>query len=157
MNYDASYIKSAREMANNTSTCLRKVIGCCYVTELQDGSKSISYSSNIGTDYNCREKGTCLKYKLSGINEQCSETNHLCAALHSEIRLIEILKKYSISPSTGILYLTECPDAACANNISQFGFKQIVYGGNREIHESVKSIFNKSNIEYIHVPIKEEC
>lgn len=148
---DEEYLKSAGDFADATSTCMKVAVGSCYVYDSPDGSRSIYYTSNMG-DTNCKKNGYCQKYKLSGIYESCEETRHLCAAKHSEIRMIDVLKKNNVDPSIGTLYVTRYPCIRCATEVSKFGFTKVVYGGVQKISNEVEEVFKKYGIEYKWIP-----
>lgn len=149
---DEEYLKNAGNFADATSTCLKVGVGSCYVFDSSDGSRTVFYTSNMGEKDNCKKNGYCLKYKLSGIYESCEETRHLCAAKHSEIRMIDVLKKNSVNPSVGTLYVTRYPCIRCATELSKFGFKKVVYGGVQKISNEVEEVFKKMGVEYKWIP-----
>lgn len=149
---DIEYLKAAGEFANNSSTCIKVAVGSCYVIEDDNGDKQIVYTSNSGDKINCKKNGYCTKYKLSGIYESCEETRHLCAAKHSEIKMIDTLRRMNVDPTIGTLYVTRYPCTRCAAEICSFGFRRVVYGGIQEISSQVKEIFNRSEVEYKWIP-----
>lgn len=148
---DKEYLDIAAEMANNISTCKKVAVGSCFV---QSNTGSIFCTANRSDKINCKELGECRKFKLSGIYESREETRHLCAATHSEINMINLLKRDNVSLSDGTLYVTRYPCLNCANELVKNGIMKLVYGGVQRISEQVEEIFIKNDVECSWIP---EC
>lgn len=136
------YLSIANKYAADNSTCLKVAVGSVFVGMNND----IYYASNCGKK-SCKEIGECYKFKVTGIYKSCEETRPYCAAIHSEINMINQLREKGIGP-WGTIYVTRYPCLNCAINLAAYGFKDVVYGGRQEISEDVKKIFDDNEISY---------
>lgn len=143
-----NYFKSAFAYAKVNSTCRKVKVGAVCV----DHTGSVAYACNKSEDdsKNCIKLGECYKYKVTGIYESCEETRKYCSAIHSEINIIDKLKKYGLSEALSdmILFVTRYPCLNCARAICDYGFKSVYYSGIQEISDEVKELFDKNGVEY---------
>lgn len=144
------YFDMAAAYARKYSTCLKVQVGSLFLCNRTDVGSRIYLTCNSTGDEskNCKINGECHKYKVTGIYESCEETRKYCSSIHSEINMIDLLKREIISPDKGILFVTRYPCVNCANEIVEAGFKTVAYCGRQEISDEVRKIFDDGNVDY---------
>lgn len=143
-----NYFRSAFAHAKVNSTCRKVQVGA--VCADHTGIIILACNKSEDDSKNCVKIGECYKYKVTGIYESCEETRKYCSAIHSEINLINKLKKLGFEKAlpTMVLFVTRYPCLNCARAICDYGFKTVYYSGIQEISDEVKELFNKNGVEY---------
>ncbi len=104
----------------------------CFKEDRQVGAVITKDKRILTTGYNgagsgiksCKEKGECLRVKLS----IASGTRHeLCYAVHAEQNAIIQAAKLGVSVEGATLYCTHQPCVICAKMIINSGIKRVVY------------------------------
>lgn len=138
-----SCFDKAAEFAKRNCTCIKVPVGSLFV-DLSNQEEY--YECNRSFDFDCKTQNECYKAKVTGIYESCEETRKYCKAIHSEVNMIELLKKNRVDPKSGILFITRYPCLNCAKKIVEFGFNIIAYCGKQEISDEVKQLFYENKI-----------
>ena len=133
--------------ARTQTTCRKVAVGAMFL--LRDEIRIVECNRNDDESKQCTNLGECYKYKVTGIYESNEKTRPFCSAVHSEIRLINQLKKFSnFKPEDGILFVTRYPCVNCAKEIAKFGIKTVYYCGRQRISKEVESIFESNGINW---------
>ena len=119
---------------------------------LKVGACALNYENMVvGVGYNGLASGVNLKW------ENFSRDERRPLMIHAETNCLSLCKKGEVK----ILAVTLLPCRYCANMISAYGIKKVVYRDDYEEEdiEIVKGIFNFNNIELIQIKEEEppEC
>lgn len=143
-------LKWTNNYARENSTCYKVQVGSSY----RNGNMKL-YTCNRNTEgYSCKDRQECYKAKVTGQFQSSEETRKYCKATHSEPLMIELLKSQypDEDVSQGTLYVTRFPCLNCARQIVDYGFKRVIYGGEQEVSDEVKDVFDKAGVYLKHYP-----
>lgn len=142
---DMKFLEIAGCIANNYSGCLKVKVGAIIVKD----NKILGYGANRAIPDLCTSQRGCLRQEKFGENSKLHRNPTDCRAIHSEVDAI-CNSQSSIINST--IYITRYPCEACARAIISAGIRVVVYGRQQKISPETVELFERQNIEVIHVP-----
>lgn len=151
MNYTTAQMHNILTLADNygkqNTTCKKTAVGC-YIVEESGWRRVLGKGANRG-GIDCREAG-CLREELFGNNSK--EHRDTCRCVHSEINaLSKVAEDRKVCLKGATAFVTRYPCDACAKALVEAGIKGVVYGRPFEISEATKTLFEKNEVEVIHI------
>lgn len=151
MNYTKGQMENILTLADNygkqNTTCKKTAVGC-YIVEESSWRRVLAKGANRG-GISCKEVG-CLREELFGDNSK--EHRDTCRCVHSEINaLSRVPEERKVCLKGATAFVTRYPCENCAKALVEAGIKGVVYGRPFEISEETKTLFEKNEVEVIHL------
>lgn len=123
------------------STCTRLSVGATIVREKRIIAGG--YNGSISGDEHCTEKGCYVV------------DNHCIRTIHAETNALLQCAKYGTPTNGADIYVTHFPCLPCSKSIIQAGIKNIFYAKDYKNHPFALELFEKANVDVVHVPFDE--
>lgn len=123
------------------STCTRLSVGATIVRDKRIIAGG--YNGSISGDEHCIDIGCYVV------------DNHCVRTIHAEMNAILQCAKYGTSTNGAHIYVTHFPCLHCSKAIIQAGIKKVYYANDYKNNPYAIELFNKANVELVHVPFDE--
>lgn len=132
--------------AKKHTGCLKVAVGCG-IYDVDD--ELMCWGANKVFDDYCKNKG-CYRKELYGDDGKEHRLPSDCLAIHAEIEAISKYQRFANTPMYTIV-ITRYPCEACARAIVAADISEVIYGGEQEISDMTKKLFEHKGVKVTHI------